>query len=128
MWWAPIWRALRFTWRASSPLDQPLRTNHEPSCSLGRLLGVRTACAVAAHWNAPIPEPPVAACAKPYQNAGALRPSVRRLRTLRTETELPPAYPRAAHAPQGSCTESNPTITRSSEGDSGNATIRHPFE
>ena len=31
MWWAPIWRARRLTWRASSPLDQPLRTNHELS-------------------------------------------------------------------------------------------------
>lgn len=40
MWCAPIWRALRFTCRASSPLDQPLRTNHEPSCSFGRLPAV----------------------------------------------------------------------------------------
>lgn len=37
MWWAPICRARRFTWRASSPLDQPLRTNHDPNCPLGRL-------------------------------------------------------------------------------------------
>lgn len=34
MWWAPIWRARRLTCRASSPLDQPLRTNHEVSWSL----------------------------------------------------------------------------------------------
>ncbi len=37
MWLAPICRARRFTCRASSPLDQPLRTNHEFSNSLGRL-------------------------------------------------------------------------------------------
>ncbi len=36
MWLAPNCRALRFTWRASSPLDQPLRTNHEVSSSFGR--------------------------------------------------------------------------------------------
>ncbi len=34
MWWAPICRARRFTWRASSPFDQPLRTNQDVSCSL----------------------------------------------------------------------------------------------
>lgn len=37
MWCAPSWRARRLTCRASSPFDQPLRTNHELSCSLGRL-------------------------------------------------------------------------------------------
>ncbi|MGC0400025.1 hypothetical protein RKD27_002669 [Streptomyces sp. SAI-126] len=37
MWLAPNWRALRLTWRASSPLDQPLRTNQEVSSSFGRL-------------------------------------------------------------------------------------------
>ncbi len=34
-WCAPICRALRFTWRASSPFDQPLRANQEPSFSFG---------------------------------------------------------------------------------------------
>ncbi len=34
-WCAPVWRALRLTWRASSPLDQPLRPNQEVSFSFG---------------------------------------------------------------------------------------------
>lgn len=35
-WAAPSWRARRLTWRASSPLDQPLRRNQELSSSFGR--------------------------------------------------------------------------------------------
>ena len=114
MWLAPNWRARRLTWRASSPLDQPLRTNHEPSSSLGRLS--RAA-------SAPVPLPPlpptgtppslrplVAECAKPYQNAGKYgRPSGSSHPSNGKPTCLRHTHKRMC--PQASCTQSNPTIT-----------------
>ncbi len=124
MWCAPIWRALRFTWRASSPFDQPLRTNHEPSCSFGRFPA----------FVPPAPLPPTGtppstetSMREPVTECRESRPAVRGmplsntnpacLRHTRTCRDL-----RGVHAPK--------VILRSPirHGVSINATIRHPFE
>ncbi len=53
-WWAPSCLALRFTCRASSPLDQPLRRNQEFSWSLGRLSVLSAAFSAFSGLSAPL--------------------------------------------------------------------------
>ncbi len=116
MWLAPSWRARRFTWRASSPFDQPLRTNQDASSSFGRLSACDAPPALVPLPLLPLTGTPpslgplVIECAKPYQNAGKYgRPSV-----SCHPSNGKPTCPRHTHecmCPEGSCTHGNPTIT-----------------
>ncbi len=70
------------------------------------------ATAVAAHWNAPIPEDHLSPSApSPIRMpvVGAARPAVA---TLRTESRVASGIPTSACAPSKPCTHSNPMITR----------------
>lgn len=107
MWLAPNCRARRFTWRASSPLDQPLRRNHELSSSLGRFSAFVTLPSLPPTGTPPSLKPPLrhpaAAGCDVRQALPACRqrrPPVRWLSLLEQETDLPAAYPRV-HTPQG---------------------------
>ncbi len=115
MWLAPNWRALRFTWRASSPLDQPLRTNHEPSSSLGRLSACVPLPPLPPTGTPPSLRPLVARCAKPYQNAGKYGlPSAGSHPSNGLTTCL--RHTHECMCPGDSHTHSNPTITRPTTG------------
>ncbi len=118
MWLAPSWRARRFTWRASSPLDQPLRANQDVSSSFGRLSGCDALPALVPlpplplTGTPPFLRPPVAECAKPCQDAGGRGAPSGDCHPSNGE----PGCLRHTHTcmcPKAPCTQSSPAITRS---------------
>lgn len=122
MWRAPICRARRFTWRASSPLDQPLRTNHDPNCPLGRFPASVSPAPLPLTGTPPSRRNLIARTIIRMPCIGAVRKGVETPLTSPTSPTSSnrksgcPRHTRGCTYSQGSRTDGNPTITPPARG------------